>query len=207
MKKITAYVLILMLAVILCAGCGTSGDGKAPSGSGASSEEIASWKTLGDLEEYEYYGYGYSSETYVKVFIQNGVFYRAIAKLPSDISDTLFELSYEDPDHDQKQDELLAPIELVKVENLSEQILPQEQLDQLVGKTGEELLNEGWTAYSSYNTETSEVYMDFGPFQYRITFEGTLDIQDDDVEAAIQSLKVKKAVFFNISSSATEVDE
>lgn len=207
MKKITAFVMILMLAVILCAGCGTSSGGKAPSGSGASAEEIASWKTLGDLEEYEYYGYGYSSETYAKVFIKNGVYYRAIAKLPQDISDALFELSYDDPDHDQKQAELLAPIEIVKVENLSEQILSQEQLDQLVGKTGEELLNDGWTANGGYDTDSSEVYMDHGPFQYRISFKGKLDIQDGDVESAIKALEVKAAEYFNVAGSATDVDE
>lgn len=199
MKKILGLILVLVMATAIAAGCGKSSGG-------ASGADISSVKTFGDLEKFETDGYTFSSTKFATVVIADGNYYRAEADLPEDVSAALDELSWEDPDHDKKLKEILAPLEIGKLTNLSEQIIPQEELDKLVGKTGQELLDDGWEAGGSTLDEHS-MYMYNGAFQYNVTFEETI-VETDEIfgDDAIKDLTVKSIGPAEISSNASDVD-
>ncbi|MBQ1619665.1 MAG: hypothetical protein II094_01595, partial [Oscillospiraceae bacterium] len=115
--------------------------------------------------------------------------------MPEDVADAVFALDFEDPQHDEKLNALIAPLEVVRIDNLNDTILTQEQLDALVGKTGEELFNEGWTN-SGWNLQDMEFYMSYGAFDYLVTFEGSVDNYEDFEEEDINPLVVKSAVYY-----------
>ena len=97
-------------------------------------------------------------------------------------------------------------MEIDKLENLSDTVIPQEELDKLVGKTGEELINDGWNAGMGYNLETMEFYLNKGAFEYTVVFDGKLENSDDfDEEEAIKPLVVK-SVTLNGIGDATNVE-
>ena len=94
------------------------------------------------------------------------------------------------------------------MENLSEQIIDQKDLDKLVGKTGKELVEEGWKYNGSYDLGNMNVEMENGPFQYTVTFDGEVDekdYEDYDVEKGTANMKVTK-VKFNTVGDATSVE-
>ena len=93
-----------------------------------------------------------------------------------------------------------------KLENLSEQILTQDQLDQLKGKTGQELLRDGWTCSGSFNLESKEFFLNYGPFLYSVTFDGEItekNAEDFDDEAGIRELTVKSVQFSELGDATT----
>ena len=144
-------------------------------------------------------------DQYIYVFSIDGVPYRVIADLPAEISEKLFALEF-DEDYDKNEKELVSGLEINKVENLNEQILPQEELDALVGKTGQELFDAGWRSGSFYNTETLEVSLEYGPFAYTMHFDGEVspeEAEDFDVYEGLADKKVLDAAFEGLGDAAS----
>lgn len=112
---------------------------------------------------------------YVAVFNLGGTYYRAFADLPEGMAEQLYELPVDDP----KEEELLAPLEIVKVENLSAQMLGEDERVALEGKTGEDLLNDGWTYVMCNNLDPVTCTMYKGPFVYEVTFVEAMDAEPD----------------------------
>lgn len=206
MKRLAGIVIVLLLALSVIAGCGRSGGGKGESGGSGSGAGLDSVKTIGDLKQFELYGYSYADDKLVMVVIRNDEYIRADAVLPKEVEDQLADLSWEDPDHDKKFDEFVAPVEIAKLTNLSEQLLSQEELDKLVGKSGKDLLENGWTVLDYYADDKC-FFMENGPFQYRAVFEESItESEEMDMEALVKPLTVKSIVFVSLSSSAVDVE-
>ena len=92
------------------------------------------------------------------------------------------------------------------MENLSNEIIPQEELDKLVGKTGEELFNDGWTDGSGYNLEDMEFWLNKGAFEYTVVFDGKVENYDEfDTEEGVKAFTVK-SVKFNGLGDATNIE-
>ena len=208
--KIKTMLSTLLAALLLFAlvGCQNSAPSAASASTQTSADALPSYATIGDLyadQRVSHDQWGHDTEYYVEVFVKDGVSYRAIAALPEGLGDQLFELDWDDPEHDEKQAALLAPVAIERIENLTALIPPQEELDKLVGKTGKELLDDGWTT-GSYNLDEMEFWMSKGPFTYSVIFDGKLEYSDDfDDYEAIQSLTVKSVTFSNIGD-ATNLD-
>ena len=171
MKKKLSLILVIIMALVLITACGQSGGTE--NGDTQSGFEPDTLKIMGDIFPYvgeENWQDGYSETTYTIVFDVDGVYYRAKCEMPEDISAKVWGVDFEDEERDQKIRDLVSPLEIASFENLSEQITPQEELDKLVGKTGQELFDDGWT-YWSYNLEDMEAGMNYGPFTYRVVFE------------------------------------
>ena len=170
--------------------------------------DISRLKTLGDvfaLESGENNQESYTETVYVYVWETDGVYYRAVAELPGDISEALWALDFDDADRNKKLQEMLSPLP-VSVENLSEQMPAKEELDQLVGKTGRELFDEGWT-YWYYNLDEMEAGLYHGVFSYNVRFsydgEPLENTDDFDFYETFGDLKVESIVCEGIGDAAS----
>ena len=189
MKKVLSVVIVLMLILTAVTACGKKADPD-------------SLKKIGDLAKLESKGFTYTDDMYVTVFINQGDLYRAEAKLSADVVEALDALSWEDDDHTKKVKELVAPLEITKLINISEGILSQEELDKLIGKTGQDLLNEGWKSLS-YIPDDHSIYMEYGYFQYNVSFDGTIVETDEmDTDEVVRPLTVQSIEYIGMSSSA-----
>lgn len=187
MKRILSMLLMTVLVLSLLAACGggdPDGNAAAPAGKGAF--DPAAVKTMEDVFPYEdpdQQHEGFTEKHYVFVFRADGNWYRAVADLPQDVSDTVWAIDFFDENRDQKIRDLVSPLAVRSLENLSEQIPAQEELDRYIGKTGRDLFDEGWT-YWYYNLDDLEAGLEHGPFRYRVLFEyeGEPMVNSDDFD-------------------------
>ncbi|MBQ9228710.1 MAG: hypothetical protein IJ168_07765 [Eubacterium sp.] len=211
MKKLSKMTIALMLvaAIVMsfaaCAKKGDSAQGSAVSG------DILSAQTLGDIisnDGVEEQQTSYSGTKYVYVFTLDGKNYRAIADCDEATGNAIFDIDYSDSDYEQQIADLISPLAVETCELLDDYILPQEELDQLVGKTGEDLLNDGWRIGMSYNTADLEFELEKDCWAYTVTFDGDpMENTDDfDAEEAIKTLTVKSVTFADYLGDATNID-
>lgn len=174
--------------------------------------DLESIKTMGDAfalnnkDEYSVQRSTYQGK-YVYVFTVDGTPYRVIADLPADIEEQIFALEF-DEDHDANEEALVADLPVASAEDLTALKLPQEDLDALVGKTGQELFDAGWRGGSFYNTETLEVWLEYGPYAYDVHFDGKLapeDAEDFDFNEDLADKKVVDIAFEGLGD-ATNIE-
>lgn len=151
--------------------------------------------------EYNYQS-GYGKTYYTFVFKVNNNYYRAVAKLPKDVSDKLWSSWPEDielNDRDKIIEELVGPLPISTFENLTEKIPPQNELDKLVGKKGKELFDDGWY-YTYYNVIDMEAGLNHGDYYYLVKFnydgpqmENTddFDFYKEFADLTVKSIKVE----------------
>lgn len=217
MKRVLICALAVLMVLSLFAACEkTDVEPSAKDEPSAETEaefDPASLKTFGDLlalKDAEFKGSGFSGETFVYLFMMKDTIWRAIAKLPKETLDAYNDIDIFDPDYKEKENEILAPFAIDKLENLSDQILSEDARKALVGKTGEELLNAGWETGSGYNLVDMEFYMVYGPFEYTVRFEAQekLENSDDfDEIAAISPLKVESVTLSDVSQNALHIEQ
>lgn len=209
MKKMLTFAITGLLAVSLLGGCG-GGNSAAPDGGpenspAAEAVPVDQMKTMGDAFTYESSQSAFSEGEYVYVFEADGVYYRAVAEMPADVSAAVWEIDFFDEARDEKIHALVAPLEISRLENLSEQILPQEELDGWVGKTGQDLLDDGWTNWG-YNLESMEFWMYHGPFSYTVVFDydgPQMENTDEfDWEEAVKPLTIQSVTFDSLGDAA-----
>ena len=195
MKKLTAFIIVLMLAAALAAGCGEKK---------TSVQDISSAGTLGELKDLADNGYAYDESTFIIIVSSDGKYYRVEADIPEDVSAALDALSWDDDDHDKKVWELIAPLKIKTLTDLNEQRLSQEELDSYIGKTGADLIKEGWTTTSYFPDPQSDCLV-YGPFQYTVTFDSEIPENENiDTDELIGPLTVKSMEYFGLSSSAMD---
>ena len=207
MKKILPLLMLLLLTcAVVMTGCGST-DSESQTGSQVS---VDSLETIGDIiamapEELQTAVY---DDKVVYAFRVDDTYYRAIAKISAEDAEKYIAIDFSEDDAEQQQQAIVSPLKIEKMENLSEQIIPQEELDALVGKTGKELVSEGWVYTGTYFLEDMSVEMGKGPFYYSIVFDGELDDsngEDIDIEKETAGMKVKSATFSTIGD-ATQVE-
>lgn len=211
MKKILSILAVVCMIFALAA-CGAA----APSGAAspaeassaeeaASSAEAPAHETVGDVIPYEENRqYGYGEILFVYVFEEDGVYYRATAEMPADVSEALWAIDYFDEEREQKIWDLVAPLAIGNFENLSERIPAQPELDALAGKTGQELLDDGWSIWS-WNLDSMEFGMHHGPFAYNVVFEGTVEDPENFEEEQAAAFTVRSVAFEGLGDATSEV--
>ena len=174
---------------------------------GATVENIEDAKVIGDILGLPTYGYGSSEDKLVYAFELKGVVYRAVARLEKATADAIFALDFSDPEYEKKYNELVAPLAIDHIDNLNELIPSQEELDKNIGKTGGDLVNEGW--HCSYvNFEDGEAGMDHGFYSYVVKFDDKITRNDDaEMEDLIKDMKVVSVTYEGIGDAANpEID-
>ena len=213
MKKGFVCVLSLLIALSLFAACGKKGSNDPTPTNNIPASDTLSVKTIGEALALKGEGEFPSAtlgKAYVVVFEKDGVYWRVIAELTPEQHDEIFALDILDENHDEKEKELVSPLTVTKIENLNEKKLSDDDMTALVGKTGAELFDSGWTTGMGYDLESMEFYLEYAPFMYTVTFEKQEQLEntdDFDEEAAVASLKVVSVSFSGLGNSATEIPE
>ena len=213
MKKGFVCVLSLLIVLTLFAACGKKESNDPTPTNNAPASDTLSVETIGEALALKGEGEFQSAtlgKAYVVVFEKDGVYWRVIAELAPEQHDALFALDILDESHDEKEKELVSPLTVTKIENLNEKKLSDDDMTALVGKTGAELFDSGWTTGMGYDLESMEFYLEYAPFMYTVTFEKQEQLEntdDFDEEAAVASLKVVSVSFSGLGNSATEIPE
>lgn len=213
MKKSIVSVLSLLIVLCLFAACGKKESNDPTPTNNVPASDTLSVETIGEALALKGEGEFQSAtlgKAYVVVFEKDGVYWRVIAELTPEQHDALFALDILDEDHETKEKELVSPLTVTKIENLNEKKLSDDDMTALVGKTGAELFDSGWTTGMGYDLESMEFYLEYAPFMYTVTFEKQEQLEntdDFDQEAAVASLKVVSVSFSGLGNSATEIPE
>ncbi len=208
MKKAIAFITVVVLALSLLAACG----GNAPAKTDAASD-ASSVKTIGEAlaladegsEQYSLY-----DNYFVCVFEKDGKSIRLTAALTGEQSDALWALDVVDDDYETKLRELVSGLAVIKSEDLSALKLRDDELQALIGKTGGDLIDDGWTSGSGCNLYEMEFYLEYPPYSYVVKFESDEPIEDADIEdelEAIRPLKIVSVRFDGLGQSATDLPE
>ena len=113
-------------------------------------------------------------------------------QLSNDYMDKIEKLDVTHDDYNVEMEKLVAPLKIGKAEDLSEQMLSPEEINALTGKTGEELLNDGWTI-TGYDLDQTMFLMTKDVFEYRVYFEGAVENSEGFNEnEAVKALVVRE---------------
>lgn len=211
-KKIFSILLIALISMGIVA-CGNTTNSVGSAGEKKASVDFSKFdpaniKTMADFLKFkdeENYNFQTSTteENYVVVLNINDTYYRAVANLPHEVYDELF--SIEDFDErEKKMAEVNASLPVERLENLSEKIPPQSELDKYIGKTCGDLENEGWS-YHYYNLQDMEAGMDYKLFSYIVKFDydgPQMENTDDfDFFKEFKDLKIKSVTFEGVGDA------
>lgn len=205
MKRISSLIAAACMLLLVLTACGQQ---PANESTASVSFDPAQVKTMADVfpfkEDNEYQDSATETQ-YIFVFKADDVYYRAIADMPEGLIDEIIDIEYDD-DHDAAVEKLLAPLEVVSLTNLSEQIPPQEELDKLVGRTGQELFDDGWT-YWSYDLVEMTAGLYSGLFAYDVVFDydgEPMENSDDfDFYEEFKDLTVKSVTFSGLGEATS----
>jgi predicted small secreted protein len=209
MKKTLILTIVLLLAAFALAGCGNTKSGTQAGSDKQEALSTDSLKTFGDILalEKEESQWAVSDGQAVFAFKYGDTYYRAVGTISDEEQQKLFDIDYSDDDYEAQQEAILSPVAIDTMENLSEQILSQEELDKLIGMTGQEMQDAGWT-FSGHDLEKMEFWMQKGPFVYSVFFDGEVSEDDYDSfedETGTKDMTVKKAEF-NSLGDATNLE-
>ena len=168
MKKTLALILTAILLLSAFAGCGQTDNGGQ-----TEAADVAEFKTLGEIVDFIKDGgdhqYLYGDGLFIFAFSKDNVYYRAFMDMTDEMSDEIWDLEFDDNWLEGLKN-IAGDLEVKKVENLTEKMPSQEELDKLAGKTGQYLMDEGWD-YGYYNLEDMEAGMFCKEFSYTVLFE------------------------------------
>ena len=205
MKKALSLILVLIMAAAMLAGCAGGKD----SGGADAGPSVDSFKTYGDIiaADTEDNQVAVTEDMVVYAFKIGDTYYRAKSALSAETSKAYFDVDFADEDYEEQQNAILSPIKIDEMEILNDQILTKEECDALVGKTGKELQDAGWT-FSGHNLEDMQFWMNYGPFMYTVTMDGEVSEADYDTfedETDTMDMTVK-SVEFNMFGDATTIE-
>ena len=213
MKRTIAWLLCAVLVLGLCA-CGSNVTVTGSSDAEETAEVvITELKTMGDAltagKDSQTVA-TWNEEHYIYCLMFNGVPTRVMADLDAEMYQKVDEVIFSGAEDAEDQlAALLSPLPLSSVEDLSDGMLSDGELSKLAGKSGADLLADGWIINGSYWSDGEEfaVLMDQGNFCYQINFDQDVERGDDfDVETAIQDLTVASAAFYGLGDACTDVD-
>ncbi|MBR3367403.1 MAG: hypothetical protein IKG66_06380 [Lachnospiraceae bacterium] len=168
--------------------------------------DVKDAKTMADILALPNYATSTTETLFVRTFELNGMMYRAVARLAAETAQQIFDLDFEDPEYDAKFNEIVAPLQIDQMDNLTEMIPDQEELDGYAGMTGEQLLEDGWT-FSWFNVEDMECGMENGLFTYAVTFDGEVEAGTEIDEETIRPLTVVSVRYDGLGDITAGLEE
>lgn len=212
-KVVTAALCLALSAVPLAACSGQKADDAADGGASAPSAQAAidssSWKTLGDAlsAQTESMSSGWDNNYYVSVFKAGDSLIHVVAKMDPEAAARMDEVDWTSPDADEQIKEAIGMIELISAEDITDQVIGQDELDKLVGKTGQDLVDEGWTFanYFMYGGDETAATFENGSLAYSFTFDVTTPEEaTEDGGASVMGATITQVEFQGAAESATD---
>ena len=207
-KVIAGAALALSLAVAPLAAC-TSQQGGSGSESSQAAVDVSKWNKVRDgyMLATEDPSFCYDEKSFVCVIPINGRYVRVVADIDDATKDKLSQLDFNDEDYDAKQTEALCGLTIKSAKDITDEKLSDADVLNLVGKTGQELIDDGFVfeSYYMYGGDTTGANMAKGNFSYGLTFD--VSISEDETEdegAAIMDAKVTEAQFLGVSSACLD---
>ena len=161
---------------------------------------------MGDVLALPHYEIATGEKYFAYIFEHDNTMYRAVSFITPEIFDQLFDLDFDDPEYNKKYNAIAAPLPIDRMDNLTEMIPAQEELDKYVGKTAGDLIDEGWS-YSSYNLEDMAFDMYHGLFMYTVVLDGTIENSEELDEADIRPLPVKSITWAGIGNGTSDLEQ
>ena len=212
-KIVAGVALACALAVAPLAACtSASTDSGSESGSAeqASGVDTSSWKTLGDAlaAATEDPSYAYDENYFIAEIHVNDSVVRVVAKSSQEGIEKTYDLDFAAEDYHEKFDAIVGEFEIVSAEDITSDQLSQAEMDALVGKTGKELVDDGFKfeSYVLYGGEGgSAANMGKGYFTYMVSFDGNVsEDQAEDGGEAIMDAKVTEVQLVGMSMDAMD---
>ncbi len=202
-KKLIAILMTTLIAFCMAA---CSGSGKADK----QAKDVSELKVMGDA--FAIGGtdqpYGYDEDHFIYIFDYNGAMTRVVTDLTEDVYAEMEAVDFFADDRDDQLFEILSELEITQVVDLSKDIPTQEELDKLIGKTGQELLDEGYEYSGAYTSpDDTEFYLVKGPYEFTAAFNEIVEMTDDlEGEEVLKDLTVKSVEYTGISTHATDFE-
>ncbi len=211
-RATVAAALCLALSFALLVACsGQSGVGETNASTTASQTvaiDVSSWKTLGDAlaAQTDPLSSGWDEHHYVSVFRAGDAIVRVVGELDSDSYAKIGAVDWSKEDADAQLVEAASAVPLVSAEDLTSELVSQDELDKLVGKKGRDLVDGGWTFQSYYMTggDQTGAYFCKGDLAYMITLDATVSDDADDEGAAVMDVPVVAAEFGGAADAAAD---
>ena len=192
-RKMAAAAITLALATAPLAACSTGQNGNDASSSASTTQttttDTSSWKTVGDVPVLDGpYSWGYDDAKFICVFESNGTYYRIIVRLDDEANKRIEQIDWEKGEVERQTLDAISGLPVESIEDLSADMVSQEELDALVGKTGQDLVDEGYVfeSYYMYGGEETGATFCKGCLAYTFTFDAS--ITEDETEDAGQSV-------------------
>ena len=212
--KLMALGLSMALAVAPLAACGNSSgaeDGPQAEQTSQTTEQIASWKTLADALPFatDSTSYGYDGKTFVCVFQAGDALVRVVATSESDISDKLAQTDITSDEYAEQLKNAVGDLAIRSAEDITDGIPSQEELDALVGKTGKELVDAGYTFESYYMYGGDQTGAAFAKKYAIVDFTFNTSITEkqadsDEKGEAVRGAEVLEATYVGYSDEALD---
>ena len=174
--------------------------------------EDSPFKTLADVFAAmgELYAFSTSPEKFAIVFPVDGVYYRVEAEIPADVYEKLDAIDFFDGTREEQEQALLSPLPVTRVGDLSNGIPAKEELDALVGLTGQDLLDMGFEYGSGYSFwDKAEIYLVQGLYEYHVYFNEKvpeMENYDEALDELMPTLTVEKVEFFMPAGICSDTD-
>ena len=142
-------------------------------------EASEAWTTLGDVLALEAGNHEstWDENRYMYLFETNDTIYLVTAAFSQEQMDALSAVDFFADDRDAQTNAILAPSPILSVENLSDQIPPQAELDQWIGKSAQEMVDAGWECSGMWQMgDETQLYMIRGKFQYAVKVDGEVEV-------------------------------
>ena len=174
--------------------------------------EESPFKTLADVfaAKGELYSLSTSPDKFAIVFPVDGIYYRVEATIPADVYEKLDAIDFFDETREEQEQALLSPLPVTRVGDLSNGIPAKEELDALVGLTGQDLLEMGFEYGSGYSFwDKAEMYLVQGLYEYHVYFNEKvpeMENYDEVMDELMPTLTVEKVEFFMPAGICSDTD-
>ena len=214
MKKLISLILALALVLSFAACAGNGGNNSqtdskpensqtesAPDNSqtGSDPAPAPNYATVGEI--YAAAGsldeYCVEPSVFAALFTLDGVVYRVEAESSEEVFDRVTAIDYSDPDYDDKVKAIFSSLKVTEVLNLTAGVPTEAELAAYVGKTGRELLDDGFElGFGDFDLEETTYFLYKDYYQFRFTFNEKIEYSDNiDDYATLLNLTVKTAAF------------
>lgn len=198
-NKILCFLLVLIMAAAFTA-CGGNSDGGSDSES--SDTEV---KTMGEIFalEVDDQTLSVAPDKVVYIYTIDGKPTRVEAAITEEMYSEIDAIPFDDEDRDAKIHKILEGVEVTRTDDMSEYVPTDEEVEALVGKTGQELIDAGFDMEACIvdgNVTTVNAARDYA--EYMLEFDGTVDDESDEWAAELAELKVTSASYTGLAYTA-----